>query len=54
MISSILSQDSERVKVHYVGYPSVFDEWKYENQLVEEEEERKESSVAYQPYSLYV
>jgi hypothetical protein len=48
---TVLEQDSDKVKVHYVGYSSTYDEWKYEDEVVEEEGE--EQSVAYQPYSLY-
>lgn len=50
---TILEQDEDKVKVHYVGYSSIYDEWKHENELEEDEEAACESPDTYKPYSLY-
>ena len=50
---TILEQDCAKVIVHYIGYSSNYDEWKYEDELVDEGGESCESQAAYQPYSLY-
>lgn len=51
---TVLEEDSDRVKVHYVGYSSEHDEWKYRGQLTDlEPEEGPSTSSVYQPYSLY-
>ncbi|SMN01620.1 hypothetical protein SPONL_2199 [uncultured Candidatus Thioglobus sp.] len=51
---TVLEQDSDRVKVHYVGYSSEHDEWKYGGELEDlEPEEGPATCSVYQPYSLY-
>ena len=50
---TILEQNSDKVKVHYIGYSSIYDEWKYEDELIEEGGGPSESQATYQPYSLY-
>ena len=50
---TILEQDNDKVKVHYIGYSSSYDEWKDEDELVEEEGEPSTSMATYQPFSLY-
>ena len=58
----ILEKSEHRVKVHYVGFASKYDEWKDESELesletdevVEEDSEDGSSVTSYfQPYSLY-
>ena len=37
----------------YIGYSSNYDEWKYEDELVEEDGGPSESQATYLPYSLF-
>ena len=58
---TVVEQENNKVKVHYVGYSSDFDEWKKEDELEclpDEEEEASHTTTAaaiepYQPYSLF-
>ena len=51
---TIVEQDSDKVKVHYIGYSSDYDEWKNEDELIEEGGGPSlEIQATYQPYSLY-
>jgi hypothetical protein len=53
---TVVEQDSERsrVKVHYVGYSSDCDEWKYGDEVKDiEPEDGPATSSVYQPYSLF-
>ena len=57
----VIERTDERVKVHYVGYSSSYDEWRDESELesidVNEPAESHEDSMcgecSYEPFSLY-
>ena len=56
-LSTVTEWDSKRVKIHYVGYSSSYDEWREMEELetLEPEAADEETDIvtSYLPYSLY-
>ena len=54
---TVTERDSEKVRIHYVGYSSSYDEWREMEELetLEPEADDEETDIVtpYQPYSLY-
>jgi len=51
---TVVERNESQVKIHYVGYTSIYDEWRDINELEPLDAERETVSLApFQPHSLY-